>query len=266
MEPSMKIFIGGNCCSEAAFNLLDPSAFTEGDFEAHAVKALVCAFPEYRCIAFRADFSFENQIRRSDLALVHKTFSHWFVVEVELLSHSLMGHVVPQVRCFRYGEPLSSTATVLCGAIPEMDYAHALSFLQFIPRSVVVVANRDSTEWRACFRGLDVQMLTVSVYQRNDGQIAHEINGSLFVVKENLGFFRYSAIDRSLRLPLTFTESGGRIQIEDPFGASGTWLVSRTDDAVWLTKEMGDPGLPHNEMLQVIRTSSGKLKLSLTSL
>lgn len=262
----MRIFIGGNCSSEATFNLLDPSAFTEGEFEVHAVKALVCGFPDYHCIPFRADFSFENQVRRSDLALVHKSLSHWFVVEVELLSHSLMGHVVPQVRCFRYGDPLSSTAGVLCDAIPEMDYARAISFLQFIPRSVVVVANRSNAEWNACFKGLDVQMLTVSVYRRNDGQIAHKIDGSLFVVKENIGFFRYSATDRTLRLPHNFTEAEGRIQIEDPFGVTGTWLISRTEDAVWLTKDMGDPGLPHNEMIQVLRTSTGKLKLSLTSL
>jgi hypothetical protein len=262
----MKIFIGGNCASDDVFNLLDPSAFSEADFEAHAVRALVCGYPEYYCIAFRADFSFENQIRRSDLALVHKSFSHWFIVEVELLSHSLMGHVVPQVRCFRYGDPLSSCAGLLCDAIPQMNYARAISFLQFIPRSVAVIVNRSSAEWLSCFRGLDVQMLTLSVYRRNDGQIAHEIDGSLFVVKENLGFFRYSAIDRSLRLPPTVSDMQDRVQIEDPFGATGSWIVSRTEEAVWLTKEIGDPGLPHNEMLQIMRTASGGLKLSLTSL
>jgi hypothetical protein len=177
-----------------------------------------------------------------------------------------MGHVVPQVRCFRYGDPLSSCTGLLCEAIPEMGHARAVSFLQFIPRSVVVITNRSSTEWSACFRGLDVQMLTVLVYQRTDGQIAHEIDGSLFVVKENLGFFRYSAIDRSLRLPLSLIDADSRIQIEDPFGTSGTWLVNRTEDGIWLTKEMGDPGLPHNEMLQMLRTASGRLKLSLTAL
>jgi hypothetical protein len=261
----MKIFIGGNCASEAIFNLLDPSAFSEAEFEAHAVKALACGYPEYHCIAFRADFSFENQVRRSDLALVHKSFSHWFIVEVELLSHSLMGHVVPQVRCFRYGDPLSSSANLLCDAIPQMDYPRAVSFPQFIPRSVLVVVNRASTEWRSCFRGLDVQMLTLSVYRRGDGQVAHELDGGLLVVKENLGFFRYSAIDRSLRLPLILADLEDRIQIEDPFGVSGSWLVSRTEEAVWLTKEMGDPGLPHNEMLQILRTANGGLKLSFTS-
>jgi hypothetical protein len=262
----MKLFIGNSCASKDVFDLLDPSAFSEMDFEAHVVKALVCAYPDYHCLAFRADFSFENQIRRSDLALIHKSLSHWFVVEVELLSHSLMGHVVPQVRCFRYGDPLSSCAELLCDAIPQMGVSHAVSFLQFIPRSVVVVANRPNAEWESCFRGLDVQMLTLSVYRRADGQIAHELEGSLFVVKENLGFFRYSAINRSLRLPPTFSGIENRIDIEDPFGAMGSWIVSRTEEALWLTKEMGDPGLPNNEMLQIVRTANGGLKLNLTSL
>ncbi len=262
----MKIFVGGNCASDAVFNLFDPSAFSEADFEQHVVKALTCAYPDYKCIAFRAEFSFENQIRRSDLALIHSSLSHWFIVEVELLSHSLMGHVVPQVRCFRYGDLLSSSANLLCDSLPQIGYNRAISFLQFVPRSVLVVVNRESAEWRSCFRGLDVQMVTVSVYRRNDGQIAHEIGGSLFVVKENLGFFRYSAIDRSLRLPTTVSTMEERVQVEDPFGATGTWIVTRTDDAVWITKEIGDPGLPDNEMLQVIRTATGGLKLTLTSI
>ena len=100
----------------------------------------------------------------------------------------------------------------------------------------------------------------------SDGQIAHEMEGNLLVVKENLGFFRYSAIDRSLKLPLILSDVEARIQIEDPFGVMGMWIVSPTDDAVWLTKEAGDPGLPHNEMLQILRTQNGVLKLSLTSL
>lgn len=261
----MRIFIGNNCSSDAVFNQLDPSAFTEAEFEIQAIQALVCAYPDYHCIAFRGDFSFENQVRRSDLALVHKSFSHWFIVEVELLSHSLIGHVVPQVRCFRYGDPLSSCAELLCDAIPEVDRSRALALLQFIPHSVVVVVNRDSAEWRSCFRGLDVQMLTLSVFRRNDGQIAHKLEGSLLIVKENLGFFRYSAIDRSLRLPPTFLDLIDRVQIEDPFGSMGQWIVSRTEEAVWITKEVGDPGLPDNEMLQILRIANGGLKLSFTS-
>jgi hypothetical protein len=67
-------------------------------------------------------------------------------------------------------------------------------------------------------------------------------------------------------LQTTVAEIQDRVQIEDPFGATGSWIVTRTEEAIWLTKEMGDPGLPHNEMLQIMRTANGGLKLSLTSL
>lgn len=263
----MKLFIDSKCSSDAAFDLVDPSGFSEGEFEAHAVKALVCAFPDYRCIPFRADFSFEGQIKRSDLALVHRSYSHWFIVEVELVSHSLMGHVVPQIRCFRYGEPFSSCANLLVEALPGLDYSQAVSFLQFIPRSVLVVVNRQTGEWSSTLRGLDVQMITITVYRRKDGTIAHEIDGSLTVAKENLGFFRYSASDRSFRIPTSVPlRLEGEVRVEDPYGAVGVWIASKAEDGVWLTKLSGDPGFPHNEMLQVLRTSSGILKLALTSI
>jgi len=262
----MKLFIGGDCGGDAAFDLVDPTGFSEAEFETHAVQALVCAFPDYRCIPFRADFSFDNEIRRSDLALIHRSFSHWFIVEVELVSHSLMGHVVPQVRCFRYGDPFASCAELLCEALKEIDYSRAVSFMQYIPRSVLVVVNRYNSDWSVCFRGLDVQMVTVSVYRRRDGTIAHEIDGSLTVAKENLGFFRYSAVDRSIKLPVNFGFAEAAVQVEDPFGASGTWIVSRSEEGLWLTKQTGDPGIPDNEMVQLLRTRSGILKLALTSI
>jgi hypothetical protein len=242
----MKLFIGGKCSNDAAFDLVDPSGFSEGEFEAHAVKALVCAFPDYRVIPFRADFSFDGQIKRSDLALVHQSLSHWFVVEVELVSHSLMGHVVPQIRCFRYGEPFSFCADLLVEAIPGLEYNQAVSFLQFIPRSVLVVVNRHSAEWSSCFRGLDVQMITVTVYQRKDGTIAHEIDGSLTVAKENLGFFRYSASDRSIRIPSTVPlELEGQIRVEDPWchrgmgriSVRGWAMVDETGGRPWLSPQ-----------------------------
>jgi len=95
--------------------------------------------PHYRCIPFRADFSFDNQVKRSDLALVHQSLSHWFVVEIELVSHSLMGHVVPQVRCFRYGEPFSIVREPLVRGDPRNG-------LQ--PRGVVSgSSSRDPCSW-----------------------------------------------------------------------------------------------------------------------
>ncbi len=99
----MKIFVSGACHPQNIFTLIDPTAFSEAQFEVHVLGALQCTYPDYYCIPFRGGFSFDGETHEADLALVHRSFSHWYVLEVELVSHSLHGHVVPQVRSFRYG-------------------------------------------------------------------------------------------------------------------------------------------------------------------
>ena len=103
----------GDCIEDNIFQILDPTAFLEIDFEAEVVKALTCLFPDYWCGVFAGTFLLEGERRSADLALIHKSLSHWFVVEVELAGHSLDQHVLPQVRCFRYGEPDQTCASSL---------------------------------------------------------------------------------------------------------------------------------------------------------
>ena len=78
------------------------------------------------------------------------------------------------------------------------------------------------------------------------------------------GFARTT--DRSIFIPANVPmELVDEVRVEDPFGAVGNWMVSPSDVGLWLTKLGGDPDLPHNEMVQILRTSSGILKLSMTS-
>lgn len=261
----MKTFISGECTADKIFALIDPTSFSEAEFEGHVRAALTCVFPEYHCVSFRGGFSFDEDVFESDLALVHRSFSHWFVLEVELVSHSLQHHVLPQVRAFRFGRPLESCVSYLCRHIPGVDVMRAHSLLRYVPKNVAVIANRADSEWTATLRGCDVQLLTVSVFKRNDGLIAHETEGSLYVPHESLGFFSYSASNRSFRAPLGTGLSEGEIQIEDPTGAVGVWIVRTSIDALWVTKQIGDPGIPNNSLLQILKTHTGRITMRLPS-
>ncbi|MFL6606332.1 MAG: hypothetical protein ACJ8R9_34085 [Steroidobacteraceae bacterium] len=262
----MKALVAGECRPENIFQLVDPTQFSEAAFEAEVAKALSYLYPAYLCGVFRGSFFFEGERRGADLALIHKSLSHWFVIEVELLAHSLDAHVIPQVRCFRYGEPEQPCVTSLCSGFCELDVDRAEALLRFVPRSVAVVTNRFDREWASALRVLDVQLITVSVLRNIAGHTAYEIEGDLQVIRESIGFAKYSAIDKSLRLARSSGVPLGAIQIEDPFGVAALWTVRETGSSLWITKNVGDPVLPHDEYIQLVRTMDGRIRLKLPSI
>ena len=257
----MKSFVAGACSPSNVFQLVDPSEFSEIDFEAEVVKALTCLLPDYFCGVFAGTFLLDGDRRSADLALIHKTFSHWFVVEVELASHSFEGHVLPQLRCFRYGEPDDSCITSLCRGFPGIERAQAQSIIRYVPRGVAVVVNSRSARWETALRVIDVQQLAVSVFKNNQGSTAHEIEGSLHVLRENLGFATFSPTDNSLRMSQSSSLPDGNLQMEDPYGVIGTWIVKKSGQTIWITKERGVPLLPPNGHIQLIRTYDGRISM-----
>lgn len=259
----MNVLIAGACRAENIYSLVDPSGFSESEFEDHVRAALRCAYPDYHCIPFRGGFAFDENKHEADLALVHKTYSHWFVLEVELVSHSLRHHVLPQVRSFRFGAPLDSCVTYLCRHLPGVELTQAYSLLNFVPRGVAVIANRQEQEWSNTLQGCDVQFSTVSVFRGVDDALAYSVDGSLSVPRTSLGFFVYSSPNRSVRIPHEASLPEGTVQIEDPYGIVGLWVVRYAEDGAWVTKDVGDPGIPHNSVLQLLMTETGKITMRL---
>lgn len=259
----MRVFIGGECRPENLFSLVDPTEFSEAEFETHVYSALKCVYKDYYCIPFGGSFEFDGDVKVADLALIHKTFSHWFVIEVELVSHSLHNHVVPQVRCFQYGKPRNTCIQYLCRYIPGCSEAQAQTLMNFVPRSVAVVANRTEPEWVNALRSVNVQFMAVSVFKGHDDRFAFETDGSLNVPHVSLGFFTYSAATRTIRMDRSCGMPEGVVQIEDPYGSVGLWTVRGSEDALWVTKNLGDPGFRDRVLLQVLRTQTGKLTLRL---
>lgn len=257
----MKKLLTGECHPDNIFHLVDPTQFLEGDFEAEVVKALNCLMPEYMCGVFAGAFVLEGERRVADLALVHKSLSHWFVVEVELAGHSLDHHVLPQVRCFRYGDPEDTCVTSLVRAFNVLTREQAVSLLNYIPRYVAVVGNLPDQTWTTKLSAVDVQHLTVSVYQDRNGRSAHELEGQLTVRAASLGFARFSAIDNCLRIPKGCGLPVGNIQIVDQFGNLADWTVCEEFGVLWIRKDRGPALLSHDSYVQIIRSFEGRISI-----
>lgn len=257
----MKKLLSGDCKEENVFYLVDPTGFLEIDFEAEVVKALVCLFPEYWCGVFAGSFLLEGERKSADLAMIHKTLSHWFVVEVELAGHSFEHHVLPQVRCFRYGEPEPSCASSLERAFSDIGPSQAAALLRHVPRFVAVVGNVPNPEWTTALRALDVQYLTVSLYRDRSGRTVHEVEGGLVAKTESLGFAQFSAIDNCLRIHRHCGLSTGALQVVDQFGNVASWTVREDGGIFWISKDKGPALLVHESYVQLLRTSDGRVAL-----
>ncbi|MGH9647063.1 MAG: hypothetical protein ACRD4E_09630, partial [Bryobacteraceae bacterium] len=121
-------------------SLEDPSVPDEAEFTKFVVAGLRAAFPQYHCVAFTGRFMRDEETRRPDLALVARDHSHWFIVEVELISHSLPGHVLPQIRTFVFGKPGPECGRQLAAAV-GIEEGQGRTLVDYVPRAVIVVAN-----------------------------------------------------------------------------------------------------------------------------
>jgi hypothetical protein len=256
----MSTFVVGECAADNLYQRWDADATSETQLEYIVAKAMSCVYPQYNCIVFGGGFGLDGRVSRPDLALIAKDYSHWFVVEVELITHSLTGHVLPQVRAFRYGEPLPDCETILARET-GLSLGQIQTFLKAVPRSVAVIANKRNRDWEIALGSLEVQMLTVTVYRSPAGVEAVEIDGQLEVLQEHLGYGVFSAVDRTLRFPSSVKLPEGEIMISDGEGGSGMWLVRREGSFAWVTKDAGVPDLPNGIHVQLIRAYGGRISM-----
>lgn len=250
------------CHPDMIFSMCDPDAPSEIEFEGITLRAFGCLFPQYQCVVFGGRFLYEEEYRKPDLAMIARDNSHWFVVEVELLSHSLEGHVLPQIRALRYGEPQKECASILSREL-GIDLGAAQTLISRVPRAVVVVANRSRTDWEHAVRAHQAQFVTVTRFLSAAGREAFEIDGSLTAAKESLGFGVYSAPDTMIRFLANVNLPDGHIQVEGASGGVSLWRVIRDERYAWVSKEGGRPDIPDGAHVQLLRTFDGKITLRL---
>ncbi|MER8921040.1 hypothetical protein [Mesorhizobium sp. M0802] len=248
------------CQPDHIFTMCDPDLPGEAEFEAITLRAFGCMYPQYQCVVFGGRFLYEGEQRKPDLAMIARDRSHWFVVEVELVSHSLEGHVLPQVRAFRYGEPQSECAMILSREL-GIDLGDAATLISRVPRAVVVVANRSRVDWEHAIRALQGQLVVVTRFAGPTGREAFEVAGSLAAIKESLGFGTYSSQDAMIRFATNIGLPDGQIQMEGVSGVTSLWKVIRDERWAWVVKDTGRLDVPDGAHVQLIRAIDGRITL-----
>lgn len=221
-----------------AFQLCDPTGIKEAQFESDAMRVLTHLYPDWLIFPFRPDVRHGGAVWNPDLAIVDRRNQYWFVVEVEIATHHLEKHVIPQVTAFLHGDYTNSAVVQLSKAlnIPE---ERASTLLAYVPREVVVVSNRRDEVWDQKLAALGIQHLVVSTYRNTlTGQTLHKVDGEIIPLQKSLGFGRVRATDGVVvTLAGTFWRSRS-YEIIGPEGVA-PWQCSIESRNAWLMKQRG---------------------------
>lgn len=241
----------------------DPHGFSEAEFETLVRVAAPKLFPDYRVCPFRVNIRWDADVRQPDLAFLHRLYAHWFIVEVEMVSHSLHHHVLPQVRAFQYGDIESGGARTLADGL-QIPLEQARTLIDRVPRSVAVIANRRDASWEHALAAVPAQLVTVASFQSKSGQRLVGVDGDLTFLQRHIGWAQYDAAGGSLRLARAAWSIRSRVVeiFEDEAqSVSGFWTVREDGRWLWLIRERGTAPFVDGEMVQIVELADGRARI-----
>ncbi len=149
----------------------------ESEFEKILEQKATQLFANYHLVPFKTIVVSEDDAKKPDFALIHKSYSGWWVVEVELGHHSLESHVLPQVRTFaraKYGPP---EAEYLCQQDTALARSRLIDMFKGSQPRVLVIVNAPVDGWADRLRPFGANVVICQVFRSRLNRYVLRLNG-----------------------------------------------------------------------------------------
>ena len=243
--------------------LTQPGTLSEAEFERLLQQQAHHLFPNHVMVPYRRDVESDDYVRRPDFALIQREYRSWWVVEVELVHHSLTHHVLPQVACFAAGTYGPHLAPVFAQSSSQLDRSLLTAMLKGAPPRVLVIANAYSDEWDRTLTPYGAVLCVVQVFRSGRNRHIYDyVPVALDGPAEVLSICRR---DRTMPRLLIVDSPASLAYLPDSAlsiyynGARSDWTVFPVADRVWLNPLTQSP-LPEGlRQVELIRESDGRL-------
>jgi hypothetical protein len=243
--------------------LARPGALSELEFEKLVFQEAEYFFPNFAMVKYRLDVASDEGNRRPDFALIHREYKSWWVVEVELIHHSLHGHVLPQVAVFAAGTYGPALAEYFASDSAELD-VHAVSeMIKGSPPRVLVIANAYSEEWERALVPYGALLVVVEVFRSSRNRHLFEYRGAelegdpdvVTVCRRDHLLPRLLIVDSPAAL-MALPDGPITIYFE---GTPSEWTRLSASDRVWLSPRRQSPFDDTVRRVELVTDSSGRL-------
>jgi hypothetical protein len=157
------------------------SSVYEADFERQVWAQRAGLFPGWHIVEFKGTVTARDVdgAKKPDLALIHSEYRNWWVVEVELASHDLHNHVLPQVEVFVLGSYTAQHASQIADGLSGADAARVRSLVTSVQPRVLVISNDDVEGWRTALEERGAEYCVVQPHRDRRGRYAFAVAGYL---------------------------------------------------------------------------------------
>lgn len=245
------------------YERLSPTSLSEAQYEQLIMQDSGLLFPSFVTVPFKATVSDGRIRKQGDLAIIDRQYRSWWVVEVELATHSFGNHVLPQVEALSRGQYGARHAEVLASASQDLETEGLRRMMLGDQPRVLVVVNRSKPDWRRELSPYGALVAVVEVYRSSRNVHALRVNGD--EIPDFGNFLSACQTDPRVRR-LVRVDSPGALPLEE--GASAPirygsdlaeWCVLSTADTVWLCPSGSNP-LPVGSRHILIEHEDGSLE------
>jgi hypothetical protein len=216
-----------------------PAGIYESHYEMFVKTQAKRMWPRFHPVHFKASvYAGSDPGVKADFALVERSYSEWWVVEVELEAHSFEGHVFPQARKLAhaaYGDP---EAEKMCEECNDLDLTKTKALLKDHQPNVLVVVNRPKPAWVKKLATINAYVAVFEMFIAGESDYVFRINGVHPVGKsDKISAFRFDPLMRRWMIadtPISFAGiTDHQFSIEHD-GFTSTWKRFEQEDKLWL--------------------------------
>ena len=153
----------------------------EADFTSVVKTQLAKFLPNFSVLDFSPFVIGDEGIRRKpDLALIDRNYTMWAVVEVELDSHPLQHHVLPQVKAFVTGRYGVSHAKLIYEKDSNLNLENLHNLVTYVPPVIVVVVNSRSVlenGWSVLESHHSARLTFLETFRSKDDDVVFSFSG-----------------------------------------------------------------------------------------
>ncbi|MDE2734211.1 MAG: hypothetical protein OXI72_07465 [Gemmatimonadota bacterium] len=240
----------------------------ESEFEGVLQQEAHHLFTSYHFVPFKTTVYSEVDAdsRQPDFALIHRSYRSWWVVEVELVHHSLHGHVLPQVRTLARAKYGLTEASYLCDHHPDLDRDKVIEMFRGSPPRVLVVVNGPVDGWAEHLNRWGVKVAICQIFRsrlnkyvlRLNGEYPSENDEVITTCECSSVIHRYLVIHSPTQLPIQRDE---RVLLYYQ-GQAAEWRRTDISNQVFL-HALRDHDLEQGKQYEIIRQSDERFVIRL---